>query len=264
MEQRFTFQLTPLDAAHLRPQVSRALEKRVELVSRQRCPRMWKLTDKLNGAGSSSQSGGRNQRRHGGLLGLMNWSLGVSLLMPGLMAPQELTFPLIVGAVGFGAGTVGLWRSKRMLLGVLDLIAGALLCLGAARSFEQLGRWLPLGLAAIGIGLAALVFRKRKRANSFDREAERLLREKAAWQGQEQMQVHISNDGMTAGPAGEEKCQVLCAAFDFVLETEELLLPVFHDSVVILQKKDLLAGTIFELRELLSGQTQYIRLDVQT
>ena len=246
MEQRFTFQLTPLDAAHLRPQVSRALEKRVELVSRQRCPRMWKLTDKLNGAGSSSQSGGRSQRRHRGLLGLMNWSLGVFLLMPGLMAPQELTFPLIVGAVGFGAGTV------------------ALLCLGAARSFEQLGRWLPLGLAAIGIGLAALVFRKRKRANSFDREAERLLREKAAWQGQEQMQVHISNDGMTAGPAGEEKCQVLCAAFDFVLETEELLLPVFHDSVVILQKKDLLAGTIFELRELLSGQTQYIRLDVQT
>ena len=53
-------------------------------------------------------------------------------------------------------------------------------------------------------------------------------------------------------------------AFDFVLETEELLLPVFHDSVVILQKKDLLTGTMFELRELLSGQTQYIRLDVQT
>ena len=151
-----------------------------------------------------------------------------------------------------------------MLLGVLDLIAGVLPCLGAARSFEQLGRWLPLGLAAIGIGLAALVFRKQERVNPFDQEAERLLREKAVWQGQEQMKVHISNDGMTAGPAGEEKCQVLCTAFDFVLETEELLLPVFHDSVVILQKKDLLTGTMFELRELLSGQTQYIRLDVQT
>ena len=48
MDPIFSFQITALDSTALYPQVSRALEKRAELLSRQKYPRMWKLTDKLN------------------------------------------------------------------------------------------------------------------------------------------------------------------------------------------------------------------------
>lgn len=48
------------------------------------------------------------------------------------------------------------------------------------------------------------------------------------------------------------------SSFVFVLETEDLLLPIYHDCMFILQKKDLLAGTIPQLREFLSRQTRYI------
>lgn len=264
LEQTFLFQITPLDITRLRPQVSRALEKRAELISRQKCPRMWELTDKLNSVERVPQAVRENRRKRRGFLGLLNWMLGVVLLMPGLMEPAELIFPLLVGALGFGTGTVSLWRNKRTLLGILSLVLSVLLCMGVWGNFERLGGWLPLGIAALVIGIAALLTRKREKKNPFDRAAEQLLQGKAAEYGQGKMQVCVSSRGMTAGMEEGEKCKPLCASFDFVLETEDLLLPIFDDSVVILQKKDLLTGTIFELRELLSEQTQYIRLDVRT
>ena len=48
METNFTFLISPADAGALEGQVSRALEKRVELASRERMPKLWELTDKLN------------------------------------------------------------------------------------------------------------------------------------------------------------------------------------------------------------------------
>lgn len=48
METSFTFLISPADAGTLEGQVSRALEKRVELASRERMPKLWELTDKLN------------------------------------------------------------------------------------------------------------------------------------------------------------------------------------------------------------------------
>lgn len=261
MERSFTFQITPLDTARLRPQVSRALEKRRELVSRQCCPKIWKWTDRINRMEKVPQSVQESRKRRRGFLGLLNWVLGVVLLMPGLMEPEELLFPLLIGAVGFGAGTVSLWRSRRLLLGGLNLIAGILFCIGAKGNFEQLGGWLPLGLISLVIGFAALITQNRKKRNQLDKEAEQLMQGKDVGQGLENMRVCISDSGMAAVPVTGEEENVLCTVFDFVLETEELLLPIFHDSTVILQKKDLLTGTMPELRKFLSEQTQYICLE---
>ena len=45
----FTFHISPYETEKLLPQVSRALEKRTELVSRESCPQMWKVIDRLRG-----------------------------------------------------------------------------------------------------------------------------------------------------------------------------------------------------------------------
>lgn len=44
----FIFQLSPYNIDKLLPQVSKALEKRTELVSRERFPGLWKNTDRIN------------------------------------------------------------------------------------------------------------------------------------------------------------------------------------------------------------------------
>lgn len=45
MEPSFSFQITPPDPDRLLCQVARALETRTELVSREKCPRLWALAD---------------------------------------------------------------------------------------------------------------------------------------------------------------------------------------------------------------------------
>lgn len=265
MDPIFSFQITALDSTALYPQVSRALEKRTELLSRQKCPRMWKLTDKLNSVEKVPQAVREKRRNRRAFLGLLNWVFGVFLLMPGLMDPQELLIPLLVGAVGYGAGVVTLWRTRRTLLGILSLGMGVVLCVGALGDPAKLGRLLILAITGIVIGIGALLTRKQKKRNPFDRAAQQLL-EKNIPEGMEQMRVSFSSAGITVGPEHDEEGHhtVPFSNFDFVLETEDLLLPVYNDTVTILQKKDLLTGTIPELREFLGKQTRYVRVQGQS
>ena len=43
----YIFHISPYDTEKLLPQVSRALEKRTEMVSRERFPGLWKHTDRF-------------------------------------------------------------------------------------------------------------------------------------------------------------------------------------------------------------------------
>ena len=151
-------------------------------------------------------------------------------------------------------------QARRTLLGILSLIKGVVLCMGALGNPAELGRLLALGAAGVIIGLAALLTRKQEKENPFDRAARKLVEEKSGLKGLEQVRCSFSSEGMTVcrEGTGEAAHTTPYSSFVFVLETEDLLLPIYHDCVIILQKKDLLAGTILQLREFLSQQTQYV------
>lgn len=260
----FSFQITALDSTTLCPQVSRALEKRTELLSRRKYPKMWELTDKLNSVEKVPQAVRENRKKRRAFLGILNWVFGVFLLMPALMDPQELLVPLLVGAAGYGAGIVTLWRNKRALLGILSLVMGMVLCMGALGNPAELGRLLVLAITGIIIGISALLTRKWERRNPFDQAARQLLEESTSAE-MEPIRVTFSSEGITicSEHSKEGPHTFPFSSFDCVLETEDLLLLVCHNAVTILQKKDLLTGTIPELREFLSKQTQHIRIQAE-
>lgn len=106
---KYIFRISPYDTEKLLPQVSKALEKRAELVSREKYPGMWKHTDKFN-AMSQGKTRSRLRTR---LLSIVCLATGIFLFVPGLVKPQELFVPLLVGAVAVGAGIGGLWRSRK-------------------------------------------------------------------------------------------------------------------------------------------------------
>jgi len=54
----------------------------------------------------------RNLRRTR-MLGLLNLFLGIFLLIPSIAKPKELLIPLLMGAIGVGAGIGGLFRSRK-------------------------------------------------------------------------------------------------------------------------------------------------------
>ena len=81
METNFTFIISPADAGALEGQVSRALEKRVELASRERMPKLWELTDKLNSVEKAPEDVLGNRRRRRRALGFFCWLLSLALIV---------------------------------------------------------------------------------------------------------------------------------------------------------------------------------------
>lgn len=105
----YIFDVGPIDGEDLLPEVMRALEKRTELLSRERYPGLWKHTDRLNAA-AEGRTRSRLRMRITGVACLV---LGVFLFVPGLMEPQELLVPLLAGALAICAGIWNLWRSRK-------------------------------------------------------------------------------------------------------------------------------------------------------
>lgn len=100
------FRLTAYDEKRLLPQVAEALKQRTELLSRERYPGLWKQIDRMN----AKNGGKKRSPRRTAVLSCINLALGVFLFVPGLMKPRELLVPLLMGAVGIGAGLGGFYR----------------------------------------------------------------------------------------------------------------------------------------------------------
>lgn len=105
----YLFEISSYDISRLLPQVSRALEKRSEHLSRERYPKMWRSIDHLP---SPSQGSGRSRLRTR-LFSILCLAAGVILVVPGLMEPKELLVPLVAGAAAVVLGVSGLWRTRK-------------------------------------------------------------------------------------------------------------------------------------------------------
>lgn len=105
----YNFQITPYDTESLLQQVSKALEKRTEFVSRERYPGLWENIDKLN----AMSKGKRRSSLRSKIMSIICLVLGVFLFVPGLMKPQELLVPLLTGAFAIVIGIVYLYIGRK-------------------------------------------------------------------------------------------------------------------------------------------------------
>lgn len=230
METKFVFQFTPSDDSLL-PQISRILEARTERYSRIRLPKIWKLVDRLNSKETAPEHVLKARRKRKLFLGLINWVLGMFLLLPGLMEPADMAVVLIAGACVLGAGVAALWRYQKVVLAGLSLLSGSILTFGATLNPDELGCFLFLGAVSLVIGVLAL-FRRKGKKTSFDKEAKKLL---AGRKDAVTAQVSFSEDGLDISGQRVIPYQDI----DAVFETEDLIAPVFQNQIILLKKKDL-------------------------
>lgn len=122
----FTFVLTEYNDVSFKAQVSKALEKRTELVSRKEHPKMWKYANKLNSKEKASEGVLNKRRSRYNIYGILLLLLGFLILIPSLMELQEMLTPLIVGVFTIGVGVLYLRygrKSKKASLTVFDKAA---------------------------------------------------------------------------------------------------------------------------------------------
>ena len=102
--------------------------------------------------------------------------------------------------------------------------------------------------------------RKRGGRSPYDPAARNLLRKQQFGHGSSPVQAVFSPSDLSLhfdqGPEPIQKLSYDC--FECVIETQDLLLPVRDGRVIVLQKKDLPAGALPELREYLREQVLYM------
>lgn len=228
----FVFLTSPYDPKVLKPQISRALEKRTELLSREQCPGLWKITDKLRAVEKVSEAVKKSRRKRRSFLGFCNWVLGLFLLIPGILEPEKLRIPLLAGAIAVGAGMAVLWRNQRKLFGICSLILGTVLMVGTLGNQEELGSLLILAIAHLAVGLLACLTRRKSKQNPFDRAADQLL------ENLEKLpptQIVLDSEGIQA----EKENLIFYQQLEWVIEEEDILLLCTNDRILVLQKRDL-------------------------
>lgn len=122
----FVFVLTKYNDAPFKRQVSKALEKRTELVSRKEYPKMWKYIDKVNLKEKAPEEVLKKRRTRYKVYGAFLIFLGLFLLIPSLMKPKEMLIPLLAGAFSAGLGILYFWygrKSKKEKLSSFDKAA---------------------------------------------------------------------------------------------------------------------------------------------
>ena len=112
----FQFHTTPVteeEKAVFTPQLAMALDKRLELHSRRTMPGLWSVTDRLNSMPRASEAVLKRRQVRYRIYGVVLLVLGLFLLIPGLMEPQELAGPLVVGALCVVSGILYLRPRRR-------------------------------------------------------------------------------------------------------------------------------------------------------
>ena len=110
----FIFQISTYNRCDLEEQLGWALDRRAELISRQRLPRIWKGIDWLNSHSKATASVSRGRAIRYKIYNIILVALGIFLLVPGLMEPQKLMLPFIFGAIAtlWGIGSLVLFRKN--------------------------------------------------------------------------------------------------------------------------------------------------------
>lgn len=104
----YSFKMGKINIEENLTEVSMGLKKLSELMSREALPNLWKYTDKLNERNSKKSENSSRKR----ISGLLFITLGIFLLVPGIMKPQELLAPLVFGVIAILIGIKNLVKRE--------------------------------------------------------------------------------------------------------------------------------------------------------
>lgn len=205
----FIFQISTYNKEELAEQLSRALDRQMELSSRQRLPWLWKVIDGMNNRPQATESVIRGRVIRYKIYGVLFLAMGTFLLVPGLMEPQKLMIPLIAGIIAIGCGICYLCPLKK-----------------STDKHSHKTSQKPW----------------RKNINKRCQTAsEKLLEGLQILEVKDSAPIHIlfSEKGMEIG----EGQLIPYHSFNSFVETEELYLLTWNEKVTLLQKRDLTVGT---------------------
>lgn len=216
-------------------------------------PAVHQVRAALDAARTVRHRSGLPGRRRWTALSLLDFLVGLALVLPALLRPGQMFWAAIGGLFPLGMGVMGLWVCRRRLLGLLSLWLGALLCAGALIRPQTMGALAPLGMAGLAVGAAAAARAK----HPAQRQARRLA---AAWRAERDVGVRVMLESRgIVWQSGESVTRLGYDALTEVVETRTLFLLVGRETEEVLLKSDLARGRPEELGDFLASRVRLTR-----
>ena len=206
----YIFNINNIDNSTLIQHISKAFEKRNEILSRKKYPKLWRYVDRHKSNKVLTEKELKGQRIRTRLLGTVNLALGIFLFVPGLMKPDELFIPLIVGAM------------------------------------------------AIGAGIGAFLRSRKNKKNPFDKSAKILFEQRNKIPSEQNPKVVFSEEGVAITSETESETNnefVEYSDFENIISTKDIILLIYKEKCVLLQKKELVSENISAFCEFVSIKT---------
>lgn len=108
----FIFQISVYNRLELEQQLAQALDKRTEIISRKRLPRIWKGIDWMRSRPKATEQVLKRRIVLYKIYGFVLLVMGVFVLVPGLMAPQQAIL-IIAGMLSIGLGIIYLFPRRK-------------------------------------------------------------------------------------------------------------------------------------------------------
>lgn len=210
----FNFSLTNYHSTLFLPQISRVLEKITEMSSRKRFPRIWKYIDKMRVKRKKGKS--KQTLLKYKILGFLYLFVGIFLIVPGFMDPEELFDVLIVGALAI---VFGFWLIKN-----------------DGTSTER-----PIFKKEILL--------KKERRTPYTKAAKKLLE---IYENVESESIQFSENVISFSKGPNIKYEEI----DEVFVTTDFYVILWNESVAALQKKDLKSSSEEAFLDFLSSKIQ--------
>ena len=206
----YIFNIANIEDPDLIPQISKAFEKRNEILSRKKYPKLWRYVDSHKSNKKLTEKELKGQRIRTRVLGTVNLALGIFLFVPGIMKPAELFFPLVVGAVAIASGIGALWRSRK------------------------------------------------NKKSPFDKSAKLLFEQRNTIPSEQKSNVIFSEDGMTITSETKSETNnefVEYSEFENIISTKDIILLIYKEKCILLQKKELVSENANAFCEFISIKT---------
>lgn len=230
----------------------------LELGSRKRLPKIWKLTDWLRARPKASPETLKKRKRHQTVFGMINLLLALFAFGPALIAPKELWPLFLVGTICLGSGIASLWKRHQILLEIPLILAGLFYGIAGLGGGEEFRPLLLFGVGMIALAVVALLPRRKKQNRTAMQDVCSLLDRRHSIPQGKPIRIRFTQQGMQAfTEQGQDEIISYDAVFG-ILETEDLLLVVVDEQGLLLAKSELVSGAFSDFKGELSAKTLWI------
>ena len=216
-----------------------------EAMSRHRIPGLWKLADRIQSHKKADPAVLEKRRRRRPFLGALNLLLALFALGPAVLEPEALWSLLILGSLCLGTGIGALRKQHRILLGIPLLLVGFFY--GLAGAGGEYRRLLILGIFLSFLGFASLLPHSMRKQKHLEQLARSLYEGRAA-AVPSPVRIRLTDSRIETDTDRMDPASVSYDSLWFILESQDLLLLCLSSKGLLLDKQELVEGSIGDLK----------------